>query len=109
MIRWLLRWPAQVGLTLVLVSTAVLASIAMFFTYRDAAREEALRGTEAVLEQIVHTQARRIVAIAARKLQADWQGGRTFRQGERGAALAEQVGGTGVVGVAAVPRGHLLD
>lgn len=64
MIRWLVQWPAQVGLTLVLVSTAVLTSIAVFASYRAAAEEEAMRGTEAVLEQIAHAESRRIVALA---------------------------------------------
>ncbi|GAB3732181.1 hypothetical protein GCM10028794_09020 [Silanimonas algicola] len=64
MIRWLLRWPAQVGLTLVLVTAAVVGSLGMFASYRAAAEEEALRSTEAVLEQIVHAEARRIVALA---------------------------------------------
>lgn len=64
MIRWLLRWPAQVGLTLMLVTTAVIASVAMFVTYREAAAKEAMHDTHAVLEQIVHAEARNIVALA---------------------------------------------
>lgn len=33
MIRWLLRWPAQIGLTLVLVTVAVLGSLGIFASY----------------------------------------------------------------------------
>lgn len=41
MTRLLLRWPAQVVLTVVLVGSAVLASLAMFAGHRDAAHDEA--------------------------------------------------------------------
>lgn len=64
MIRWLVRWPAQVGLTLVLVTMAVIGSVGMFASYRAAAQDEALRNTEALLEQIVHAESRRLVALA---------------------------------------------
>lgn len=63
-LRWLVRWPAQVSLTVVLVSVAVFGSVAVFISYRAAAEEDAIRGTEAVLEQIVHAEARRLVALA---------------------------------------------
>lgn len=63
MIRWLLRWPAQIGLTLVLVTVAVLGSLGIFASYLAEARKEALHGTEAMLEQIVHAEARRLSAL----------------------------------------------
>jgi diguanylate cyclase (GGDEF)-like protein/PAS domain S-box-containing protein len=64
MIRWLLRWPAQVGLTLALVGAAVMISLAMFASYRSAAADDAKRGTQALLEQIVNAEARRLVALS---------------------------------------------
>lgn len=64
MIRWLLRWPAQVSLVAVLVGAALTASMVVLTAHRHGAREDARSRTEARLEQLAHGQARRVVALA---------------------------------------------
>lgn len=64
MIRWLLRWPAQVSLVAVLVVTALAASVVVLTAHRHGARDDARRGTQARMEQLAHGQARRLVGLA---------------------------------------------
>ena len=64
MIRWLLRWPAQASLVAVLVTLAVSASLLVFFTFRGAARDDAIADTLALLEQLGHEQARELATNA---------------------------------------------